>query len=201
MFAFESVKRTVENITGLGRPSRRDLQGLVRPRKPNIFHFKDDGLTPNNSRSPMVIYRGAVKLPDSFDPAAVFEELFASNGWQDSWRNGIYDFSHYHSRIHEVLGIARGKARVRFGGSKGRRIDLKAGDAVVMPAGTGHKRLSASHDLMVVGSYPKAGKYDECRPRREDHDRALGNIPKVPLPRADPVYGQGGPLVQLWTRG
>jgi uncharacterized protein YjlB len=198
MFALETVKRTVERMTGLARPSRRDLQALLRPRKPNIFHFKDDGLTPNNPTLPMVIYRSAVKLPDSFDPAAVFEELFASNGWQDSWRNGIYDFSHYHSRIHEVLGIARGQARVLFGGSKGRRINLKAGDVVVMPAGTGHKRLSATDDLLVVGAYPRAGKYDECRPRREDHDRAISSIPHVPLPHKDPAYGRDGPLVHQW---
>jgi uncharacterized protein YjlB len=198
MFALETVKRTVEKMTGLARPNRRDLQGFVRPRKPHIFHFKDDGLTPNNSKLPMVIYRSAVKLPDSFDPAAVFEELFAANGWQDSWRDGIYDFSHYHSRIHEVLGIARGRARVQFGGSKGRKIDLKAGDVIVMPAGTGHKRLSATDDLLVVGAYPRVGKYDECRPRHEDHDRALSVIPKVPVPRKDPVYGRDGPLVHQW---
>jgi uncharacterized protein YjlB len=38
------------------------------------------------------------------------EELFRQNGWRASWRDGIYDYVHYHSRIHEVLGVARGKA-------------------------------------------------------------------------------------------
>ncbi len=198
MFVLETVKRTFEKLTGRDRPSRRDLQALVRARKPNLFSFKDDGLTPNNAKLPLVIYRGVVRLPESLDPAAVFEELFASNGWQDSWRNGIYDFSHYHSRIHEVLGIARGMARVQFGGSGGRKIHLKAGDVIIMPAGTGHRRLSAADDLLVVGAYPGSGKYDECRARRRDHDRALVAIANVPLPRKDPVYGRDGPLVRLW---
>jgi uncharacterized protein YjlB len=65
------------------------------------------------------------------DPAAVFERLFELNGWGGSWRNGIYDYVHYHPRTHEVLGIASGKARVRFGGDEGRSIALKAGDVVV----------------------------------------------------------------------
>ena len=96
MFVLETVKRSVEKLTGRARPSRWDLQALVRQRKPNLFSFRDDGLTPNNAKLPLVIYRGVVRLPESLDPAAVFEELFASNGWQDSWRDGIYDFSHYH---------------------------------------------------------------------------------------------------------
>jgi hypothetical protein len=39
MFALETVKRTVEKMTGLARPTGRDLQGFVRLRKPHIFHF------------------------------------------------------------------------------------------------------------------------------------------------------------------
>jgi uncharacterized protein YjlB len=49
----------------------------------------------------------------------VFEELFESNQWGDSWRDGLYDYVHYHSRIHEVLGIARGEGKVQFGGRRG----------------------------------------------------------------------------------
>jgi uncharacterized protein YjlB len=137
---------------------------------------------------------------DNFDPAAMFEELFARNGWRDSWRNGIYDYVHYHSRTHEVLGVARGHARVRFGGERGKELRLKAGDVVVLPAGTGHQRLAGSEDLLVVGAYPPSGSYDECRTSAAEHDRALTAIPKVALPRKDPVYGPDGPLTRLWHR-
>src|SRR5579862_2850208 len=112
----EDAKRFAEKVTGRGRPAPESLRDLVRDRKPNTFRFKDDGCIPNHPHWPLVLYRGAVRFPDDCDPAAVFEDLFARNGWGDSWRDGIYDYVHYHSRIHEVLGIARGNAKVQFGG-------------------------------------------------------------------------------------
>ena len=93
----------------LERPDKP--RGFVRERQPQTFRFKDDGLIPNHPRWPLIIYEGAVRLALGLDPAAVFEELFDSHGWGRSWRDGIYDYAHYHSRIHEVLGIARGSGR------------------------------------------------------------------------------------------
>lgn len=145
----------------------------------------------------MIVYRGAVRFAAKLDPAAVLEDLFEENGWGDSWRNGIYDYVHYHSGIHEVLGIARGTGKVQFGGKLGKTIALKAGDIAVLPAGTGHRCLSASEEFLVVGAYPLAGKYDECT-TSEDHDPALKTIPRVGRPRKDPVYGSKGPLVTAW---
>ncbi|MEA2936013.1 MAG: hypothetical protein QOD74_2659, partial [Variibacter sp.] len=116
-----------------------------------------------------------------------------------SWRNGIYDYLHYHSMVHEVLGIARGSARVRFGGDQGNDLAVKAGDAVVLPAGTGHQRLEQSRDFLVVGAYPPEGEYDECRGRAEEHARAVERIAKAQAPETDPLFGQKGPLLALWT--
>jgi uncharacterized protein YjlB len=165
MSVLESVKERSEKVMGCARPSARDLDAALRPRKASAFRFKDDGVIP-------------------FDPAAIFEELFERNGWGDSWRNGIYEYAHYHSRIHEVLGVARGHARVRVGGAKGRALNLKAADVVILPAGTGHERLSGSKDLLVIGPYPPFGTYDECRSsgKEKEHDRARTTIPKVALP-------------------
>jgi uncharacterized protein YjlB len=163
MALLERVKERFEKVTGWARPSGRDLDAALRPRKANAFRFKDDGVIPNNPTLPLVLYRSPVRLSGKFDPAAVFEELFERNGWAATWRNGIYDYAHYHSCIHEVLGIARGHAKVRFGGAKGRALELKAGDMVILPAGAGHERLSASKDLLVIGAYPPFGTYDECR--------------------------------------
>jgi uncharacterized protein YjlB len=200
MGMLESLKEGVEKITGWRRLSPADLRSMVRRRKPNALRFKDDGVIPNNPKLPFIVYRSPVSLADNFDPAAVFEELFARNGWRDSWRDGIYDYVHYHSRTHEVLGVARGHAKVRFGGQRGRELRLKAGDVAILPAGTGHQRLAGSKDLLVVGAYPPSGSYDECRASAAEHDRAVTTIPKVALPRKDPVYGQEGPLTRLWRR-
>src|SRR6266550_171081 len=195
MSFLEDVKRITEKATGWKRPD--DPGDLLRERKPQTYRFKDDGLIPNHPRWPLVIYKSAVRLPEALDPAAVFEDLFESNGWGGSWRDGIYDYAHYHSRIHEVLGIARGSGRVRFGGKRGRIFTLKAGDVAIVPAGTGHQCLSADDEFLVIGAYPPTGTYDECT-TVEERPRALKTIPKVPVPRKDPVYGAGGPISKLW---
>ena len=193
----EDTKRVFEQVTGYGRPKPRDLATLVRARKPHLHRFRDDGRTPNN-RLPLVVYRSPVSLSDGFDPAAVFEVLFAAHGWRDSWRDGMYDFSHFHTRTHEVLGIARGRLRAEFGGSSGKTIELRAGDVVILPAGTGHRRLGSSRDLLVVGAYPPTGTYDEPKLADVSHAKAVLAIARVRPPAQDPVYGKRGPLVQLW---
>jgi len=195
----EHLKEYAERATGLRRPGKRWASELPRPRKPHVVRFRDDGLVPNHPRWPLMLYRSAVSLDEQHDPAAVVEDLFEANGRGDSWRDGIYDYVHYHSRIHEVLGIARGKGRIRFGGNKGRIFTLKAGDVAILPAGTGHQCLSADKDFLVVGAYPPAGTYDECT-TAEERRRALKTIPKVPVPRKDPAYGAAGPLMKLWKK-
>jgi uncharacterized protein YjlB len=163
------------------------------------FRFEDDGETPNNPRLPLVVYRGAVNVAGAGDPAAAFETTFAAHGWVDGWRNGIYDFLHFHTHSHEVLGIARGRAWVEFGGAAGQAIELQAGDVAILPAGTGHRRISCSPDLLVVGAYPEGSTYDERKPVNVSHDKAVTEVAKAPLPRHDPVFGSDGPLKGLWN--
>lgn len=196
----EDAKRAFERVTGLGQPSARTARAAVRARKAHTFHFDDDGLIPNNPRLPLVVYRGAVNLSASVDPAAMFEVLFESNGWGEGWRGGVYDYDHYHSAIHEVLGIARGRVEVRFGGEGGKAVEVKAGDVVVIPAGTGHKRLAASDDLLVVGSYPPTGRFNLRKARKSERAESLREIPRTPAPRNDPVYGRRGAVARLWAR-
>ncbi len=197
MPVLELGKNVLERVTGWQRPAKSDLDRLSRPRKPTTFHFKDDGLIPNHPHWPMIVYRSVIRTPKDLDPAAIFEDVFEHNGWSDSWRNGIYDYVHYHSRIHEVLGIARGWGKVRFGGKYGRTLRLKGGDCAILPAGTGHQRLDTSDDFLVVGAYPSGGTYDECT-SSEDHERAVKTILEVAKPRKDPVFGAKGPLAAAW---
>ena len=166
--------------------------------EPLAFQFADDGAVPNN-RLPFLVYRGAIDLARVKDPAVTIERTFEKNGWgHGMWRNGIFPFVHYHSQIHEELGIAHGHARVRFGGDSGEVLDVTAGDVAVLPAGTGHQRLSLSPDLLVIGAYPPDGHYDLCRGTSAEHARAVATIPRVPVPQTDPLYGATGPLTRLW---
>ncbi|MEA2877424.1 MAG: hypothetical protein QOF14_2620 [Hyphomicrobiales bacterium] len=163
--------------------------------EPAAFFFTDDGAVPNN-RLPMLVYRGAF---DARDIAGAIEKTFRKNdSGHGLWHNGIYPFTHYHSQIHEVLGIAVGRARVRFGGRNGEELEVEAGDVAVLPAGTGHQRISSTPDLLVIGAYPPDGHYDLCRGTGAEHARALETIPCVPLPQTDPLFGADGPLTKLW---
>jgi uncharacterized protein YjlB len=181
------------------KPNPSALRRMVRPREPLSLPFADDGIVPNNPRFPLLLYRGAVGFRSVLDPATVMDTLFETNGWGRSWRDTIYDFVHYHSQVHEVLGVARGFAKVECGGVRGRVLTLKAGDVVVLPAGTGHRLIEASRNFLVVGAYPEEGAYDECTDTR-DRAGAIKRIAKARKPAKDPVYGKSGPLVELWSR-
>jgi uncharacterized protein YjlB len=164
--------------------------------KHSEHRFADDGDVPNN-RLPLIVYAGAID-PGRGDPAVAFEGLFHGTGWGGSWRKGIFPFHHYHSTAHEVLGIARGEAEVRFGGERGETLRVKAGDAVLIPAGVGHRRLSGTHDLLVIGAYPKGQWADLMREGAEDRSGIRARIAGVPLPEADPVAGKTGPMFAAW---
>ncbi len=161
------------------------------------LQLSDDGRIPN-SRLPLLLYQGAL-AGETGDLADALERRFARNGWSGGWRNGIYPFHHYHSTSHEVLGIARGRARVRFGGERGETVDVGAGDVVVIPAGVGHKNEGSSPDLVVVGAYPDGQDWDLCRGEPGERPRVLESIAAVPMPATDPVHGADGPLLERWA--
>jgi uncharacterized protein YjlB len=201
MTLIEDLKSKAERLTGYRRPSLDQLPSLVRPSRPIAYRFRHDGFVPNHPRWPFVLYRSALTLPRSLDPAAVWEALFESNHWGDMWRGEIYDYLHYHSRIHEVLGIAQGSATVRIGGNKGRTLKVKAGDVLIIPAGTGHQSLRSSPTFMAVGAYPPQGVYDKCAPTKENFGKARKAVARVPVPKTDPVFGTRGALLKLWEPG
>jgi uncharacterized protein YjlB len=161
------------------------------------FHFGDDGDIPNHPRWPMIVYPQAIDASVS-DPAVEFERRFERHGWGDGWRNGIFSFPHFHSNAHEVLGIAAGSARVRFGGGAGRVIDVVAGDAVLLPAGTGHQLVSSSDGLLVIGAYPPGSRRDLLRAGEGDREAIRKRIAAVAKPDSDPVGGANGPVATLW---
>ena len=163
---------------------------------PETFRFADDGRVPNHPTLPVLVYHDVAGV--SAGPAEC-ERLFTDNGWGGTWRNGIFPFQHYHSRSHEALGIVAGTATVLVGGEQGATLELRPGDALVLPAGTGHRNLGSSADLLVIGAYPPGQEdVDILRDDPAEHDAAVQRILKLSLPPADPVLGRHGGLSQLW---
>ena len=162
----------------------------------SAFVFEDDGDVPNNPL-PLIVYHAALDAAQG-DSARAFEALFQRNGWGGSWRNGIYPFHHYHSNVHEVLGIAAGRATVRFGGEAGKTLEVAAGDAVLIPAGVGHKRLAGSEDLLVIGAYPGGAWADLMREGAEDMAGIRRRVAAAVRPDRDPVAGEDGPMAVHW---
>ena len=158
--------------------------------------LKDDGRFPN-SHLPVLVYQQAA-LAESLDPEH-WEDLFRENNWRGSWRDGIYNYHHYHSTSHEVLGAFKGAAKVQLGGDSGIIFDMRAGDVLVIPAGVAHKNLGATSDFGIVGAYPDARDWDLNYGKPGERPKTDEHIAKVPLPRNDPLYGPGGPLVKHWS--
>jgi uncharacterized protein YjlB len=123
-----------------------------------------------------------------YDPAAVLEKIFNVHGWGDAWRNGIYDFVHYHSMIHEVLGVARGSATLRLGGNKGRTVKVAAGDVIIVPAGVGHECLKASTPIRRPAPTTSAATAFRSA------IKAITSIRRVGAPKQHPLHGSRHPL-------
>ncbi|OXM14311.1 cupin domain-containing protein [Paenibacillus herberti] len=168
------------------------MESQIEPQK---LFFQDDGLIPNHPSLPVLVYRSPVKKTESM------EQLFASHGWGNNWTNGVYPYHHYHSNTHEALGVVSGTAMLQLGGPTGETVEVSSGDVLVLPAGTGHRRLSASSSFRISGGYPGGVSYNMRHAENKDRQLALEEIPSVLLPGTDPVYGVAGPLLRAWHIG
>jgi len=141
-----------------------------------------------NSIIPVLLYR-EVFVRDTVTPER-FEDCFFGNGWTVQWRNGVYSFHHFHSTAHEVLGFYSGEARLQVGGPSGPELTVYAGDAVLLPAGTGHCNLRQSGDFACVGAYATGSEVDLLRGNDEQYEVAVRRAAAVPAIQKDPVTGQ-----------
>jgi uncharacterized protein YjlB len=150
---------------------------------------------PNNPHLPLLIYRGV--LAEAERSAAALRALAGERGWHGFWQGGVYPFHHFHADAHEALGVVSGRARVLFGGAGGAKLELAAGDAVLIPAGVGHCARWASADFACVGFYPPGAEPDLARDEAPPAD-AAARVAAVPLPATDPLFGEDGPLTRFW---
>ncbi|MGB7302262.1 MAG: cupin domain-containing protein [Burkholderiaceae bacterium] len=145
----------------------------------------DDGVFPNNAALPLRIVPRVFQ--DDITPQK-FERLFRVNGWPPAWRGGIFDYDHYHSTAHEVLGCFSGSALLQFGGGAQVKVAINAGDAVIIPAGVAHRCLCADQ-FVCVGAYPAGQGWDTClgqpgeRPAADKRIAALGGWVDDPVAR------------------
>lgn len=157
-------------------------------------------LVPNNPRLPVLIYRDAV--PQIGDRASAFEDLFNAAGWDFGWRrewhDGISADHRYRTTAHEALAITSGRAIIQIGGPEGDEISVVAGDCLVLPAGTGRRKVEASRDFVVVGACPAGQEPDlQCGPPTEWQ---IARIARLPIPKSDPISGETGLLPRIWNR-
>lgn len=169
----------------------------LRPKigKPETLQLDRNSWVPNNQRFPVLIYHNVMGSEEQ-DTAEVLESIFRRNDWSPQWRNGVYRFHHYHSTAHEVLGIASGKARLMLGGPDGQEVSVTAGDVLVLPVGTGHCRLEANPDFLVVGAYPPNQTADLCR--EAPTAAMIARMNGLSAAVSDPVCGHEGWLAKLW---
>jgi uncharacterized protein YjlB len=154
--------------------------------------LQPSGWVPNNQRFPVLIYRRAISEAAPSDFAAAF----AKNDWTNIWFNGVFDYQHYHSGAHEVLGIGCGTATLQIGGPGGMALRVSTGDCIVLPAGTGHKNCESSPDFTVVGAYPKGQTADIQT--TAPTGTMIHKILSLPVPDTDPICGSTGGVVVSW---
>jgi uncharacterized protein YjlB len=76
----------------------------------------------------------------AFDPGTLIDALFESHGWARSWRDTVYDFVHYHSQIHEVMGVRARYCQNRMWWSQRPRVVAQSG-----------RRASPARRGLVIG--------------------------------------------------
>ncbi|WP_046721278.1 cupin domain-containing protein [Heyndrickxia coagulans] len=170
----------------------KDAGGTAANDHVSAFYFEENGGIPNNPFLPVLIYHGVFK-----GRTDEIEKVFQKNNWGNNWVWTIFPYHHFHSNSHEVIAVRSGYAKVQLGGPKGKIFTISEGDCVLLPAGTGHKRIESGDGFAVTGGYPGGQDYDT---QMKADETLRENIRKTGMPETDPVFGKNGPLFSYWTR-
>jgi len=157
-------------------------------------------LIPNTSiqNHPLLVYHSC--LPASATASSIESHLNAVNVVVPQWRYTMYSTTHFHSTTHEVLCIAKGRARLCFGGENNPdriETEIQKGDVIVVPAGVGHRLLEdLDGGFEMVGSYPKGNNWDMCY-GRDGEEEKIRSIEGLGWFDQDPLYGKSGPVLDV----
>lgn len=64
-----------------------------------------------------------------------------------------------------------------------------------------HCSISSEDDYEYTGLYPEGSPHWDnnwCKAGPEETEAKAENARSVPIPEYDPIYGEDGPLVQIW---
>jgi len=188
-------------------PSTSTMPSAISP--PERYYIKQS--TPHVPNSPhgfpVLIYRSA--LPTDTTPTSVCEAI-EPNNWLKGGVFKHYGAHHFHSVTHECYAVFKGHSTLLLGrgpldpaDEDDLVVDLKEGDAIVLPAGVAHCSLESSDDYEYVGLYPKGSPHWDnnfCKAGEDETAQKAANARAVPIPDSDPVFGVGGPLVAIWSQ-
>src|SRR3954469_5293829 len=157
----------------------------------DTWHAPPGDRIPNHPSFAVLVYHDVE--PAARGDADAVRALFAEHGWGGAWVDAVFDFHHFHSTSHEVLAVVAGTATLELGGPQGQAFDVAAGDVLVLPAGTGHRRAAAAGGFTVVGAYPSGQEdYDLLRgDEPAEVAAARARIAALPPAPGDPIGGEG----------
>ncbi|KAF2476089.1 uncharacterized protein BDR25DRAFT_300886 [Lindgomyces ingoldianus] len=176
------------------------------PHMPEIYQLSPTSHVPN-SRLPALIYRSVLPA----DPtAASTREALEKNLWMQGGVFKTYRAHHFHSVTHECYAVFKGSSKLLLGRGPldgpeegGLEVDLGRGDIIVLPAGVSHCSIASKGEYEYVGLYPEGSPHWDnnfCKASAEETSEKARVAESVPIPEYDPVYGKGGPLVDIWRK-
>jgi uncharacterized protein YjlB len=153
---------------------------------------------PNNLTLPVLYYTQALQFAE--DAENDVKELFESNGWTNSWSGQIDETYHYHSKAHKVIAVVQGDCMLQLGGDDGNIQKVLKGDVLVVPAGVALKKIVSSPDFKVVGAHPQGQECDKSTCDADQFQKAKEESLQASLPDHDPVFGDKGPVREIWRK-
>ncbi|KAI3320724.1 RmlC-like cupin domain-containing protein [Xylariaceae sp. AK1471] len=188
---------------------------LTPLKDPKVLQYQipAHGLIPNTSiqKKPLLIYKSAFPNTNATTASGIESHLAKVGVVTPQWRYTMYSTSHFHSTSHEVLVVAKGKAKLCFGHeeNEGRAEEVvERGDVVVVPAGVAHRLLEdlgqGDEDMEggggfeMVGAYPAGCTWDMCYGREgEGEEEKVEGIKALGWFERDPLYGDEGPVLDV----